>query len=64
MGLYVRQYFVSFQVAEVRLFGEEEIEQDVYITVSEWPDDQSRIIIHGYCSSKFVSTIMQFLTHL
>ena len=36
------------QVAEVRLFGEEDIQQDLYIAVCEWPTDNTRILVYGY----------------
>ena len=32
----------------MRLFGEEEIQQDLFIAVCEWPTDDTRIVIHGY----------------
>ncbi|KAK2152086.1 hypothetical protein LSH36_340g06043 [Paralvinella palmiformis] len=38
------------KVGEVRLFGEEEIQQDLFIAVCEWPTDDTRIVIHGYCA--------------
>ena len=36
------------QVSEVRLFGEEEIQQDLYIAICEWPTDTSRILVYGH----------------
>ena len=35
------------QVSEVRLFGEEEIEQDVKISICQFSSDSSQIVIHG-----------------
>lgn len=40
-------YIFREQVSEVRLFGEEEIEQDVKISICQFPTDSSRIVIHG-----------------
>ncbi|XP_014676554.1 PREDICTED: DDB1- and CUL4-associated factor 15-like [Priapulus caudatus] len=38
------------KVATVRLFGEEELQQDLYIAVCQWPTDDSQILVYGYCS--------------
>nr|XP_033779860.1 DDB1- and CUL4-associated factor 15 [Geotrypetes seraphini] len=38
-------------VREVRLFQDEEIYSDLYLTVCEWPSDSSKIIIFGFNTS-------------
>ncbi|XP_013412885.1 DDB1- and CUL4-associated factor 15 isoform X2 [Lingula anatina] len=37
------------KVSEVRLFGEEEIQQDLYIAVCQWSTDSRKILVYGYC---------------
>lgn len=37
-----------FQVHHVRLFAGEEIYSDLYLTVCEWPNDHSKIVIFGF----------------
>ncbi len=47
--MYIAFSFISFiQVGEVRLFGEEEIQRDLFLVVCEWPTDDTRVVIHGY----------------
>ena len=36
------------QVHHVRLFAGEEIYSDLYLTVCEWPNDHSKIVIFGF----------------
>ncbi|KAM8842308.1 DDB1- and CUL4-associated factor 15 [Synchiropus picturatus] len=36
------------QVHHVRLFADEEIYSDLYLTVCEWPNDPSKIVIFGF----------------
>lgn len=38
----------SLQVHHVRLFAGEEIYSDLYLTVCEWPNDHSKIVIFGF----------------
>ncbi|XP_033122001.1 DDB1- and CUL4-associated factor 15-like [Anneissia japonica] len=38
------------RVSEVRLFGDEEIQQDLYIAVCSWPTDQSKVMVYGCCA--------------
>ncbi|XP_029441572.1 DDB1- and CUL4-associated factor 15 [Rhinatrema bivittatum] len=38
-------------VREVRLFQDEEIYSDLYLTVCEWPSDSSKIIVFGFNTS-------------
>ncbi|XP_038068426.1 DDB1- and CUL4-associated factor 15-like [Patiria miniata] len=40
-----------YKVSEVRLFNEEEIQQDLYIAVCSWPTDGSKILVYGCCMS-------------
>lgn len=40
------------QVRQVRLFQDEEIYSDLYLTVCEWPSDSSKVIVFGF---KYVS---------
>ena len=37
-----------FQVAQVKLFGEEDIQQELFLSLCEWPTDDTRVLIHGY----------------
>uniref|UniRef100_A0A3P8VZW0 DDB1 and CUL4 associated factor 15 n=1 Tax=Cynoglossus semilaevis TaxID=244447 RepID=A0A3P8VZW0_CYNSE len=39
------------QVRHVRLFGGEEIYSELYLTVCEWPNDHSKIVIFGFTRS-------------
>ncbi|XP_071953874.1 DDB1- and CUL4-associated factor 15-like [Antedon mediterranea] len=39
------------RVSEVLLFGEEEIQQDLYIAICSWPTDQSKILVYGCCAT-------------
>lgn len=36
------------QVRQVRLFQDEEIYSDLYLTVCEWPSDASKVIVFGF----------------
>uniref|UniRef100_A0A7N4PR84 DDB1 and CUL4 associated factor 15 n=1 Tax=Sarcophilus harrisii TaxID=9305 RepID=A0A7N4PR84_SARHA len=36
------------QVRQVRLFQDEEIYSDLYLTVCEWPSDSSKVIVFGF----------------
>ncbi|XP_022109934.1 DDB1- and CUL4-associated factor 15-like [Acanthaster planci] len=40
-----------YKVSEVRLFNEEEIQQDLYIAVCSWPTDSSKVLVYGCCTS-------------
>uniref|UniRef100_A0A8C4ZJK3 DDB1 and CUL4 associated factor 15 n=1 Tax=Gadus morhua TaxID=8049 RepID=A0A8C4ZJK3_GADMO len=49
------------QVHHVRLFAGEEIYSDLYLTVCEWPNDRSKIVIFGFntrCSSSVLMNLM------
>lgn len=49
------------QVHHVRLFAGEEIYSDLYLTVCEWPNDTSKIVIFGFntrSSSSFLMNLM------
>lgn len=35
-------------VRQVRLFQDEEIYSDLYLTVCEWPSDASKVIVFGF----------------
>ncbi|XP_070562650.1 DDB1- and CUL4-associated factor 15-like [Ptychodera flava] len=37
------------KVSEVRLFGEEEIQDDLYIAVCSWPTDPTKVFVYGSC---------------
>ncbi|XP_033636213.1 DDB1- and CUL4-associated factor 15-like [Asterias rubens] len=39
------------KVSEVRLFSEEEIQQDLYIALCSWPTDSSKVLVYGCCMS-------------
>lgn len=36
------------QIRQVRLFQDEEIYSDLYLTVCEWPSDASKVIVFGF----------------
>ena len=36
------------QVRQVRLFQDEQIYSDLYLTVCEWPSDSSKLIVFGF----------------
>jgi hypothetical protein len=38
---------VYLQVSEVRLFGEEDVTQDLFITFCQWQDDSSKVLVLG-----------------
>lgn len=38
----------AVQVRQVRLFQDEEIYSDLYLTVCEWPSDASKVIVFGF----------------
>lgn len=38
---------VYLQVSEVRLFGEEDVTQDLFITFCQWQDDSSKVMVLG-----------------
>lgn len=38
----------TVQVRQVRLFQDEEIYSDLYLTVCEWPSDASKVIVFGF----------------
>jgi len=35
-------------VSEVRLFGAEGIQEELHLTISQWPSMHDRLLIHGY----------------
>lgn len=39
---------LAAQVRQVRLFQDEEIYSDLYLTVCEWPSDASKVIVFGF----------------
>ncbi|XP_071484568.1 DDB1- and CUL4-associated factor 15-like [Diadema antillarum] len=43
-------YKAMEKVSEVGLFGEEEIQQDLYIAVCSWPSDNTKVMVYG-CST-------------
>ncbi|XP_046374752.1 DDB1- and CUL4-associated factor 15-like [Haliotis rufescens] len=36
-------------VSEVRLFGEEDIVQDLFLAFCEWPEDDTKVLVYGHC---------------
>ena len=32
----------------MKLFGEEDIQQELFLSMCEWPTDDTRVLIHGY----------------
>ncbi|XP_060075439.1 uncharacterized protein LOC132555113 [Ylistrum balloti] len=36
------------KVSEVKLFGEEEVTQDLFISFCEWPQDHSKVLVFGH----------------
>nr|XP_006812606.1 PREDICTED: uncharacterized protein LOC102805067 [Saccoglossus kowalevskii] len=46
-----KYYQPMVKVSEVRLFGEEEIQDDLYIAVCSWPTDASKVFVYGSCPS-------------
>ncbi|KAF7657063.1 hypothetical protein LDENG_00032460 [Lucifuga dentata] len=49
------------QVHHVRLFAEEEIYSDLYLTVCEWPNDHSKIVIFGFNTRSSSDVLMNFM---
>ncbi|XP_030588101.1 DDB1- and CUL4-associated factor 15 [Archocentrus centrarchus] len=49
------------QVHHVRLFAGEEIYSDLYLTVCEWPNDQSKIVIFGFNTRSSSSVLMNLM---
>ncbi|KAK2177709.1 hypothetical protein NP493_583g02001 [Ridgeia piscesae] len=49
-------HFVPYKklrkVAQVKLFGEEDIQQELFLSMCEWPTDDTRVLIHGYCAAQ------------
>lgn len=47
------------KVSEVKLFGEEELTVDLYISFCEWPSDHTKVLIfgHRYDSKKKVHAV-------
>nr|XP_054764093.1 uncharacterized protein LOC129270790 [Lytechinus pictus] len=43
-------YQTMEKVSEVGLFGEEEIQQDLYIAICSWPSDSTKVMVYG-CST-------------
>lgn len=43
-------YQAMEKVSEVSLFGEEEIQQDLYIAICSWPSDNTKVMVYG-CST-------------
>lgn len=53
VSIYLQINILPFlQVRKVRLFQDEEIYSDLYLTVCEWPSDSSKVIVFGF---KYVS---------
>uniref|UniRef100_A0A3Q1K6P7 DDB1- and CUL4-associated factor 15 WD40 repeat-containing domain-containing protein n=2 Tax=Anabas testudineus TaxID=64144 RepID=A0A3Q1K6P7_ANATE len=46
------------QVHHVRLFAGEEIYSDLYLTVCEWPNDHSKIVIFGFNTRSVLMNLM------
>ncbi|CAH1773548.1 unnamed protein product [Owenia fusiformis] len=36
------------QISEIRLFVEDDIQQDLYVAICEWPSDNSQLLVYGY----------------
>ncbi|XP_076001937.1 DDB1- and CUL4-associated factor 15 [Genypterus blacodes] len=49
------------QVHHVRLFAEEEIYSDLYLTVCEWPNDHTKIVIFGFNTRSSSDVLMNFM---
>ncbi|KAG7281923.1 hypothetical protein CRUP_002981 [Coryphaenoides rupestris] len=49
------------QVHHVRLFAGEEIYSDLYLTVCEWPNDRSKIVIFGFNTRSSSSVLMNLM---
>ncbi|KAJ0050424.1 hypothetical protein NL108_003645 [Boleophthalmus pectinirostris] len=49
------------QVHHVRLFAGEEIYSDLYLTVCEWPNDTSKIVIFGFNTRSSSSVLMNLM---
>nr|XP_004539087.1 DDB1- and CUL4-associated factor 15 [Maylandia zebra] len=49
------------QVHHVRLFAGEEIYSDLYLTVCEWPNDHSKIVIFGFNTRSSNSVLMNLM---
>ncbi|XP_013888037.1 DDB1- and CUL4-associated factor 15 [Austrofundulus limnaeus] len=49
------------QVHHVQLFAGEEIYSDLYLTVCEWPNDQSKIVIFGFNTRSSSSALMNLM---
>ncbi|KAK2919274.1 DDB1- and CUL4-associated factor 15 isoform X1 [Channa argus] len=49
------------QVHHVRLFAGEEIYSDLYLTVCEWPNDHSKIVIFGFNTRSSSSVLMNLM---
>ncbi|XP_034044430.1 LOW QUALITY PROTEIN: DDB1- and CUL4-associated factor 15 [Thalassophryne amazonica] len=49
------------QVHHVRLFAGEEIYTDLYLTVCEWPNDRSKIVIFGFNTRSSSSVLMNLM---
>ena len=41
---------VLCKVSEIRLFGEEDIQQELFLSICEWPSLPDRLVVHGYRS--------------
>ncbi|XP_023239811.1 uncharacterized protein LOC111638347 [Centruroides sculpturatus] len=50
------------KMSEVRLFGENEINQDLRIVVCQWPMDEENILIYGCCTSSVQDAVQCYLT--
>ena len=37
----------AVKVSEVRLFGDEDIEEYLFLTVNQWPSVHDRVLVHG-----------------
>ncbi|KAM6972516.1 DDB1- and CUL4-associated factor 15 [Aplochiton taeniatus] len=49
------------QVHHVRLFAGEDIYSDLYLTVCEWPNDRSKIVIFGFNTRSSSSVLMNLM---
>ncbi|XP_074521599.1 DDB1- and CUL4-associated factor 15 [Halichoeres trimaculatus] len=49
------------QVHHVRLFAGEEIYSDLYLTVCEWPNDHTKIVIFGFNTRSSSSVLMNLM---
>ncbi|KAJ8246229.1 hypothetical protein GJAV_G00265260 [Gymnothorax javanicus] len=49
------------QVHHVRLFAGEDIYSDLYLTVCEWPNDHSKIVIFGFNTRSSSSVLMNLM---